>query len=807
MGILLFVLKAVGITADMLTVGETLKRNFQTTQSFEKVLGKSIGLAFQEEKAKIKEFSPSKNAHFDEKRFVELLMKLDGKDIENNEALIKDLIKIISEIVFIDGFKDKSNKDLVRIIEVIAKRGVEKFWVLINNYESLVNEILISNTLESKENIKGLLESQKIQGEAIDEVKELLRKISFMSADVGLPSFNAETETATPSVQKFDGKSFTNPFALVRAEDFNHNYSKLANLFQNIADWDAVQSRTNNVFIVGGRGTGKSMILRRMSIQTTISDYHNNGKKDIKLSEINEDYYGIYIKLIRGTFDQYENNSTIPQNQSNFLAQHELNIKIIDSFRDSISWLINKTTLVFTESELKALVNDLSRLFSQNTICNSFAELDQLIKNEQKAIHQYFKNKTFEIEEKYSGNASESAFFVTELSQVFRKYFCNFGKDFRLILLIDEYEALAEIQQKAINNIIKNRLPDLTIKLAMRKDSIKSRDTFTAGEPIQEPRDYNTFNIDYEIGEEKNYIELLKGICAKRLKNSEYSEQSIEKYLVETPSEFFYDEQKISDELDKLWHSGNRKSDQPNQEFFKKYNLTAIHRVYSRKDSKFPYYGFEQYKFLSNGIISNFLELCKYTFYFALTKEQNLNTTPAINPKIQSHSVYYVSEKLFNQIDSNVPEVGPILKRFLTDLGSVIRTKLLKHTSETECNKVAVLNYDEYGYRFKLLSKVIKKANTWSVINYIKADESMETKNETTQKTDEIIINRIYCPHLSIPASGRWTVRIRAEDLEGLLGDKSSKSFKKIINDIIPSTVNIEDLDSLTLFNDDASKN
>jgi hypothetical protein len=247
-----------------------------------------------------------------------------------------------------------------------------------------------------------------------------------------------------------------------------------------------------------------------------------------------------------------------------------------------------------------------------------------------------------------------------------------------------------------------------------------------------------------------------------------------------------FDESKIKEMTEKLFDSSPRREiKELNKEFYTKYRTTAIYRIHSSKNSPFPYFGFDQFSFLSFGIISNFLELCKYTFYFALSKEQDLVNHPSINPKIQSHSVYYVSEKLFNQIDGNVPEVGPRLKKFLTLVGEIIRTRMLKHTSETECNRIAIINYDEHAFRYKQLPKLINKASTWSVIDFNLAHESMGAKNISTPKSNEIIINRIYCPHLSIPTASRWAIRVNGDDLEGLLGEKPDKFFKKITSEIV----------------------
>src|ERR1017187_9037956 len=361
MGILLYVFKMVGIASDVITIENKYQSLLSSHISFEKLLAHSLTLSFQNRKENLKPFAQNGFlAKFNELETIEALKKINNLNIEDTEGLIKILLPIVSEIIYINDFDDKNNPEYLKEVEEILREGIDKFWVLINNYDTLVNEILISNSIESKEGISEIKNVQKVQGIILEEYKTILKEISEKASSVGLPPYNEYTEKDTPKEQSFGEKVFINPFAEVRAEDFNHNYKKLATLFQSFPEWDSVTSRTNNVFIIGGRGTGKSMILRRMSIQTTISDYHNNGNKEIKLSEIKEDYFGIYIKLIRGTFDQYENNNSIPKNQSDFLAQHELNIKIIDAFRDSISWLIKKSVLTFTDFELKALLKDRS---------------------------------------------------------------------------------------------------------------------------------------------------------------------------------------------------------------------------------------------------------------------------------------------------------------------------------------------------------------------------------------------------------------------------------------------------------------
>ena len=77
------------------------------------------------------------------------------------------------------------------------------------------------------------------------------------------------------------GKQFENPFEKVTAEQLNDNYSLLAHLFARPEE--AVYSKLRgreNYIVVGGWGSGKTMLLKFLGLQTQIEDLGVGGVRN-----------------------------------------------------------------------------------------------------------------------------------------------------------------------------------------------------------------------------------------------------------------------------------------------------------------------------------------------------------------------------------------------------------------------------------------------------------------------------------------------------------------------------------------------
>lgn len=114
----------------------------------------------------------------------------------------------------------------------------------------------IQSEHQAHENQEKFQDKLKEQFERMEDVqRELLDKLPYLNPTV---------------IQKESGRSeFKNPFRIVKAEDFDHNYPLLATLFREPANYDLIRGR-DNLILAGGRGCGKLMILRSLAVPTAV---------------------------------------------------------------------------------------------------------------------------------------------------------------------------------------------------------------------------------------------------------------------------------------------------------------------------------------------------------------------------------------------------------------------------------------------------------------------------------------------------------------------------------------------------------
>ena len=683
---------------------------------------------------------------------------LSGKDLTapDPDKLPDALLPLLIEAIDVPGAESLSDFD--GIFNTIVRLAVTDFWREVADYQIPSNQLLLQYLRKVDQT---LTESQRGQ----DELRESLEKLVSFARSIDQGLYNKLADRAPPKLHTIDDRSYSNPFIEARAEDFNHNYEKLARLFQGSPEWESIQSRTDNVFIEGGRGTGKSMLLRRLTAQATIAEKRIHAPhaayKDVKA-----DYFGVYMKLTRGYYEQFDS-ETVPERAAALLAQHELNIEIFMAFVYTLDWMMKKNSLPELNSRQDSIIQKLNGLFQNAETYHSLEQLyTSLAYSEQDQIHDYYKKSAFLKDQPYEGSAVATVVFLSRLSSVFRDQLFP-ERQIRLFLLVDEFEALSEIQQVALNTVIKMRLPDLTLKIAVRKLGRKTSATFTQDDPIQEPRDYTLVRMDYDASQ-SSYKELLNGIASKRLEAAGYPNTDIRTYLPNQPQNEEATPNELEAELQRMWKDGNRRKDQIGDEFRNSNKLAAVYRVLGSRRKSFT--GFDQYALLSSGVISNFIEICKYAFYFALDRERDLFEESTIPFHMQTDAVYFVSQRLVSTIESNVEVVGAELARLLTDLGEILRERLLHHPSEPEANRIDIERYQslQSGQSDKL-KEIIEGAIRWSVFHVQPLGSAFLPKNSAAPLGTELVINRIYCPTLRISPRARWRIRLSVEDLRQLV--------------------------------------
>jgi hypothetical protein len=761
-----------GVAVGTASGGNELRLFLKDAVKLDAKLTELVNSAFLQHMPRLRHLCLSGEPSFDAAEFRRLVSTND-LNIQRPSDLPEQLLPIL-KVCISAPTAIYADAEITPVYLSILQSAVRGLWKTLATSDSVATEILLrqnSAILDSSRQelstLATISEQTEPLAQALAEVRDEIKSLAEFSQSVWDKVYDRLLDTAPPSVHTIDQRQYHNPFLLARAEDFNHNYDKLAKLFQNLPEWDAIQSRTENVFVEGGRGTGKSMILRRLTAQATIAA-HRISDNASGFDDISTDYFGVYVKLTRGYYDQFQASDGIEPQTASLLAQHELNIEIFDAFIDTVRWLLARQALPASAGQLDSVARDLSSLFDQAPAAQNVDELyHSTLRFEQSQILTYYRMKAFGQDARYQGSARPTVAFIRSLSQTFRSRFFP-KREVRLFLLIDEFESLLREQQVALNTTMKMRLPDVTLKIGVRRSGRKTSDTFTIEDPIQTPRDYTAIPLDYDITA-SDYANLLAGIADKRLRHSGYVNSDVRSYLAnqQLPEAT---EPELETELNAIWASGRRSGSEMNAEFKEKYRTAAVYRILSRRGKRKSFAGFDHYVTLSSGIVSNFIELCKYAFYFALSDQLPLYEQPAIPPFLQTDAVYAVSQRLLQSIDGNVPIVGSTISTMVTDIGSILRKRLLNHTSEPEANRLAVAEYGSLSApENQFIALVMDSSIVWSVLHLEPVGEAFLPKNAARPPHAELIINRVYCPALGISPRARWRARLHVADLRNLV--------------------------------------
>ena len=749
---------------------------FDQRKSLEQILAELIAEKFSEHLPRLAHLCPDGPPSLDTLALEKRLNQL-RYDLHKSDDLIEAILPLLPETVATPGAtcSDALFQPIYLSISQAAARGlwnkIGRFSAKSAQVQLSQNETLIKEHLEVAVNITALH----------SKVDEALDKLAKFATQVHTQVFDELLDSAPPSKHTIDRKTYANPFVLARSEDFNHNYEKLAKLFQDSPDWASIQRRTDNVFIEGGRGTGKSMLLRRLTAQASIAAARL-ASPHLTFAQLDQDYFGIYVKLTRGYYEQFGTAEAVAPALASLLAQHELNIEILDAFVDTLVWLDRAMALSRPADNWADLSKELSSLLPnapQSTTLEGV--LRNTLRFEQDQVIQYYRDRAFERDGNYTGSATQTVNFLRRLSELFRRQLFP-SQQVRLFLLLDEFETLLETQQTAINTVMKMRLPDLSTKVAVRRHGRKTSNTFTVGDPIQDPRDYTPIFIDYDI-QNAGYRDLLAGIASRRLDEAGYSEKDIRKYLTPILEEDEVSNTDLDKELEKIWESGNRRNDRPNAEFRTKYTSAAIYRVLNRTGKRKTYAGFDQYVTLSSGVVSNFIEVCKYAFYFALNDGLPLRERSDIPLHLQTEAAYRVSQRLLGTVEGNVPQVGATVSMLLSDLGAILRARLLSNASEPEANRLAISDFNAAeSNATDQVKEVLNSAITWSVFHAEIVGKAFRPKNSRNPPTIELIINRIYCPALEISPRSRWRIQLSLTDIGALINPTTrQRVFRKLV--------------------------
>jgi len=600
-----------------------------------------------------------------------------------------------------------------------------------------------------KEMILATIKSQNIEQVAQKEfrkrVDENLKNMIAVQEDI------AKTISYLDPIviQKESGRpEFKNPFRIVKAEEFDHNYPLLVSLFKQPENYELIRGR-DNLILYGARGCGKSMILRSLTAPAAVEiEGKSRSLSNFTFKEAGLDYFGVYIKLAKGYFDNWKPDYALTYEAATQLFQHVFNLQLLKATMDALLFSRDRYKILSFSLETERLIAGkiLHLLGIHDSSGEGFAELRNIVVQKEVAVGNYLGDLRLGERQSYSAGYTYVSDFPREFCRIIVDSISELDGS-RIYFLLDEFENLAEFQQTIVNTITKLRPDSLTIKLASRALGLKSS-VDLQGEPIQSPRDYKMVSLDYDIND-SHYTDLLFEISKKRLQKENFVQDNIRKLLPSFPKYSEFGEERVIELVTKYLkvHRGidfSECTEADQKEWLHRMDFAVIFREAAAQNRRYPrrYSGFKTLVDLSSGIISNFLELCKMAFYLSESSGQDVRGGKAIDPTTQSEAVYLVSRASLDWIPRNIPKTGPSIARLILDLADIFREKLLKHNTEPEAARLVIKDPENLGQKeFEEVAKVINDAVRWSVLHASGASGSYFPKHKTDVRPDDFYLN------------------------------------------------------------------
>ncbi len=445
-----------------------------------------------------------------------------------------------------------------------------------------------------------------------------------------------------------------------------------------------IQSK-RNVFLVGERGSGKTMALlyNRWRLQKLIAERKG---EEPSLSKI-----GVYIPcntpLTHKT--EYE---LLDEFQGTVLSEHFLVLSLAYGLAETLSEIPD----VLEGADGSLLSSQANYVLGADLLegIGFFEAVKQFLQHELLATQRKINSgnrKAF-----YENTFSFASVFVPLLNMCASKI--PRLKDSHFLLLLDDAHALNKYQIRALNDWIAYRDHSLfSFKVAVVKVGAHTKITSSGGS-ILEGHDYTQIDMEAPLhNKNTDFYQLAKRIVKQRLENISIST---------TPEEFFplndtmkrdleISERAIREEAVWKFESKDVKS-KAVTDYVYKYKRAHYFKNRPPKANRPPYSGFETLVYLSTGVVRNLLEPCFWMFD-SVVSELNVKKMGKESPEIANipaeiqtkvildrsrRAWEWLRDSIAQDIEDCTTEDGERAFNLLDALAVHFRDRLLHHQSE-----------------------------------------------------------------------------------------------------------------------------
>lgn len=457
-----------------------------------------------------------------------------------------------------------------------------------------------------------------------------------------------------------------NPFMHEAATNIED--SKLVDMFIDNEHSHILNSQ-KNIFIIGNRGSGKSMLMRYTSLPIQLK---NNSIQDIN-------NIGIYISCMTPLFMRIDQRLNDDKFQSAIVSEHMLVLTMAERF---LSTFLELDESIISEEDLLLLKEELEFYFDVNL--NETRVL--------KDFHRWIIKNLIDTQKhldispsKFVSEAHTYSSLMMPLIQVFKEV--SSLKKTHFMFLIDDGQMLSTTQQISLNSWISYRdTSSVSFKIAITTTDEYSFLTVQES-VILENHDYITLDLERDFFSGKStFVEFAKKIIEKRLELYNIPTRNVEDFF-EVPKSFTNELSLIR----KKFINGDYPEREDWEEEQRRKNASKFVRsIYFRLNSetekanipKLAYTGFDTLTNISTGVIRNLLVPC--SIMYEKEKELKGETVDFISAKTQYETLFYESRKAWEKIDELSVKIVDcthehtvMLRRVLDNFGKYLQQKLL----------------------------------------------------------------------------------------------------------------------------------
>ena len=401
---------------------------------------------------------------------------------------------------------------------------------------------------------------------------------------------------------------------------------------------------TKNIFLIGERGSGKTMALLYNSFPIKYAIGKNEGR-------VSFEKIGIHIPCNTPLFMKKEY-LLIPEDYKKaIICEHYLVLSILYSIANTLNEI---GEIVSETNDVKEkLYNEIEYIWD--------VQLDRTSPTFYNAIMKFVNREAITTQRKINAFDSDS-FYENALSfsssvlpflQMMREI--NLMSRTHFLLMIDDAHDMNEYQIKALNSWIAYRDHSLfSFKVATVKVDRPTHITSTGGS-ILEGHDFITVDMEQAYqNEETDFYKLSKRIVEKRLQRIGVSS---------TAEEFFPMNSSMKKDLEECREEARRIGVEKYGEdkkhsvsdFVYKYQRAIYFRNRKDKANKPPYSGFETIVDISTGVVRNLLDPC-YWMYDSVMNTEKSNIR-LITPQIQTNIIIERSQRIWETLQNGLDKV------------------------------------------------------------------------------------------------------------------------------------------------------